>query len=151
MNRRRARPTPVLVLAALLAAASGCAPDLPDHRPVRSVNGAVRIPRSTVADGEVHFFAYPARQAEVRFLVRTDGSGRLQAHLDACFSCYRYRMGFVVEEEYLVCRACRLEYAVADEVWDYIGACAPIGLRSAEDGGDLVIAQRDLERAARYF
>lgn len=150
MSRRRARPAPTLVLAALLAA-TGCGPDLPEHQEVRAQGSEVRIPRAAVADGEVHFFAYPAREAEVRFLVRTDGAGRLQAHLDACFSCYRYRMGFVVEEGYLVCRACRLEYAVADEVWDYVGACAPIGLPSSEAAGDLVIARRDLERAARYF
>lgn len=149
-RRCRARSARALVLAALLAAA-GCGTELPEHRPVRAEGGAVRIPRATVDDGAVHFFAYQAREAEVRFLVRTDGAGRLQVHLDACFSCYRYRMGFVVEEGFLVCRACRLEYAVEDEVWDYIGACAPIGVRSSEAGGDVVIARRDLERAARYF
>lgn len=150
MTRRRGRPACVLVLAILLVAA-GCGPELPEHREVRAEDGAVHIPRAAVADGEVHFFTYSARDADVDFLVRTDGAGRLQVHLDACFSCYRYRMGFVVEEGFLVCRACRLKYAVEDEVWDYIGACAPIDLRSSEAGGDLVIARRDLERAARYF
>lgn len=145
------RLLPACLLASVWTAWAGCGPALPEHLEVRAEDGEVRIPRASVDDGEVHFFAYPARNAEVRFLVRTDGAGRLQAHLDACFSCYRYRMGFVVEEGFLVCRACRLEYAVEDEVWDYVGACAPIGLRSSEAGGDLVIAQRDLERAARYF
>lgn len=138
-------------LVPLLLGPAACGPEAPAHVAVHADGGAVRIARATVDDGEVHFFTYPARAANVHFLVRTDGTGRLQAHLDACFSCYRYRMGFVVEEGYLVCRACRLEYAVADEVWDYVGACAPIGLRSAVDGGDLVIAERDLERASRYF
>lgn len=143
--------SPASVLALLLALSASCGPEPPEHREVHAEGGEVRIPRATVADGEVHFFTYPARSARVHFLVRTDGAGRLQAHLDACFSCYRYGMGFVVEEGFLVCRACRLEYAVEDEIWDYIGACAPIGLRSTVDGGDLVISERHLERAARYF
>jgi len=150
MEPHRSGLAQVLVVAAVCAVV-GCGAETPVHREVQAQEGQVRIPRSAVADGAVHFFAYRARKAEVRFLVRTDGGGRLQAHLDACFSCYRYGMGFVVEDGFLVCRACRLEYAVADEVWEYIGACAPIGLPSSEAEGDLVIAERDLERAARYF
>jgi len=146
---RRAALALALLLATLGAAA--CGPRLPEHQEVHAQGAAVHIPLSSVADGAVHFFTYPARDARVHFLVRRDGSGSLQAHLDACFSCYRYRMGFVVEDGYLVCRACRYKYAIADETWDFIGACAPIQIHSSVDGDDLVIATRDLERAAKYF
>ena len=59
--------------------------------------------------------------------------------------------GFFVEGTELVCRACRFRYAVEDEVWDYIGACAPISMHSTLDGDDLIIDRQRLERAAHYF
>ena len=73
------------------------------------------------------------------------------AHLDACYACYRYKLGFVVEDAALVCIACRLEYRLEDEVWDYIGACAPISIHSSIEGDALVIDEAVLDRAARYF
>lgn len=131
--------------------AAACGPALPEHRLVTANGDLVRIPRAEIDDGRVHFFTYTAGGTQVDFLVRSDGTGALQAHLDACFSCYRYGMGFVVEEANLVCRACRYEYAIEDEVWEYIGACAPISIPSTPENGALVIERRVLEKAARYF
>lgn len=140
-----------LLLALVLAPAVGCQQKLPEYPYVEPVNGAVRIPLVEVADGEVHFYSVAAGGKRVNFLVRTDGTGALQVHLDACYGCYRYRLGYTVEEDALVCRACRLEYPIADEVWDFIGACAPIPVHSRADGDDLVIEQREIDRAVRYF
>ena len=74
-----------------------------------------------------------------------------QIYLDACHNCYKYKRGFVVEESELVCIACRLAYRIEDEVWDYIGACAPISIHSSLEGDSLAIPRNLLERAARYF
>jgi len=139
----------VLAVAAILV--GGCDRLPPEHEIVDSGTQQVRIALSEVADGEVHFYTYRHRGKRVNFLVRTDGAGRLQVHLDACYGCYRYRRGFFVEGTELVCRACRFRYAVEDEVWDYIGACAPIPMHSALDGDDLIIDRKRLERAAQYF
>ena len=147
---RRALATflPIIVFAGLTAA---CGPKPPVHEVIEARDGAVRIPLAEIDDGAVHFYSYAHDGINVNFLVRTDGAGALQAHLDACYSCYRYRRGFVVEDDDLVCVACRLEYAIADEVWDFIGACAPISIHSAREDHDLVIDQRLLDRAAKYF
>jgi uncharacterized membrane protein len=118
---------------------------------VRIDDGCVRIPCRAVSDGEVHFFTFEHGGKNINFLVRTDGEGKLQAHLDACYACYRYQRGFIVEGSNLVCIACRLEYAISDEVWDYIGACAPISIHSSLDGEQLIIDEKVLVRAARYF
>ncbi len=138
----------VLAVAAILV--GGCGPQPPEHEIVES-GTHVRIALSEVADGEVHFFTFLHRGTRVNFLVRSDGPGRLQVHLDACYGCYRYKLGFVVEGTDLVCRACRLRYPIEDEVWDFIGACAPIPMHSALDGDDLSIDRKRLERAAQYF
>lgn len=128
-----------------------CSPSAPTHRLVESDGHAVRIPFHEVSDGAVHFFTFLHHGKHVNFLVRTDGRGAQHAHLDACYACYRYKLGFVVEDDRLVCIACRLEYAISDEVWDYIGACAPISIHSTREGDELVISGSLLERASRYF
>ena len=150
---RRPGLAPPLVLAALVGSAlvGGCGPTLPRYPEVHAENGAVHLRRAEVADGRVHFYSFPTGGTRVSFLVRTDGTGALQAHLDACYGCYRYKLGYAVEEHALVCRACRLEYPIADRTWDFIGACAPIPIHSRIDGDEVLIDQRDLERAARYF
>ncbi len=145
------RPTVIVAALVGLGLTVGCGPAPPAHEVVEARDGEVRIALTEVGDGAVHFYTYDHDGTHVNFLVRTDGTGALQAHLDACYSCYQYRRGFVVEDDALVCIACRLEYAIADEVWDFIGACAPIAIHSEVDDHDLVIDRRLLDRAARYF
>lgn len=138
-------------LAVLLFCAAACS-RTPEYPRVEAEDGSVRLPLAEVGDGGVHFFTYlAAGGVPVTFLVRSDADGVLRTHLDACFSCYRYRMGFVVEGHEVVCRACRYAYDLAEAEWDYIGACAPIPLPSAVIGGELVIERARLEKAARFF
>lgn len=145
---RIAASTPVALLALVLA---GCGPAKPEHRVVHDDGAVVRIARAEVEDGQVHFFSYPVRGTNVDFLIRTDGRGVLHVHLDACYSCYQYERGYVVEQDALVCIACRLEYPIADEVWDFIGACAPIPIHSDLDADNVVIERGLLLKASRYF
>lgn len=145
---RRVPGFAVLLLAVIVG---GCGPSPPVHKAVSCAGDEVRIPRAEVEDGSVHFFTYDHRGTNVNFLVRTDGIGALHVHLDACYSCYQYKRGFVVEEEDLVCIACRLEYPIADEIWDFIGACAPIPIHSSLDEDAVVIPRKMIEKASRYF
>ena len=87
----------------------------------------------------------------INFFVRTDGSGKLQAHFDACYSCFKYKLGYVREGNQVVCIACRIGYNLDEVVWDYVGACAPINLKSGIAGNHLVIKRSRLEKAKRFF
>lgn len=145
------RGTVWLLVAVAVQLATGCSHDAPSYPTVVVVGDAVRLPLADVADGRVHFFSWEESGTRVNFLVRTDGKGDLHTHLDACYSCYHYRRGFIVEDGDLVCIACRFEYPIEDEAWDFIGACAPISIHSMVQGDRLVISRRVLERAVRYF
>ena len=145
MNLRRA----MAIL--LLGLVWGCGRSAPEHDKVSTVDGSIRLNRSTVDDGAVHFFTFVHDGKNVNFLVRTDGEGRLHTHLDACYSCYQYKRGFVVEGADVVCIACRLKYPIEAEIWDFIGACAPIPIRHEVASDAVVIETRLLEQAARYF
>jgi uncharacterized membrane protein len=129
----------------------GCGGSAPEHDKAAAVDGSIRLNRSTVGDGAVHFFTYEYDGKNVNFLIRTDGDGRLHSHLDACYSCYQYKRGFVVEGSDVVCIACRLKYPIEDEFWDFIGACAPIPIHHEVTADTVVIEARLLEQAARYF
>ena len=83
--------------------------------------------------------------------MRTDGSGKLQAHFDACYSCFKYKLGYVREGNRMVCIACRIGYNLDDEVRDDVGACAPINLKSGIGGNHLVIERFRLEKGKRFF
>jgi uncharacterized membrane protein len=129
----------------------GCSSQAPEHTIVKPLGMEVTFPLAEVDDGEVHFYTYKKNGKNINFFVRTDGKGHLQAHFDACYSCYKYKMGYRVEGDEVVCIACNIGYRLADEVWDYVGACAPINLRSRVKGEFLVIKKSDIEKGERLF
>ncbi len=130
----------------------GCSPKkAPEHPQVIADGDFVKLPLSEVDDGEVHFYTYKYADKNVNFLVRTDGKGKLHTHLDACYSCFKYKLGYFVEDGDLVCWPCRYRYALAEEEWLFIQACSPIALKSSIKGEYLLIKVTRLQRAAKFF
>ena len=130
---------------------AGCSRRPPEHRIVVSRGGAVAIPLGCVNDGGVHFFTYKFKKKNINFFVRADRAGQLHAHFDACYGCFKYKLGYVWEEDHMVCIACRYRYNLDDSVWDYISACVPISLNFRIVGDDLVINRRSLEKGEKFF
>jgi uncharacterized membrane protein len=143
--------TALSLITVLCLLAAGCSKQAPEHRIVVPAGERVRIPLESVNDGGVHFFTYKCDGRNVNFFVRTDGTGRLQAHFDACYSCFKYKLGYVREGNEVVCIACRIGYRLEDVIWDYVGACAPINLKSRISNGHLAINRSSLEKGKRFF
>jgi len=135
----------------LLPVLAGCSPQASEHQIVLPVNDLVSIPLNSVNDGGVHFFTYKWKGKNVNFFVRTDGTGQLQAHFDACYSCFKYKLGYVQEGNQVVCIACRIGYHLDDVLWDYVGACAPISLNSRISDDRLIIRRSWLEKGKKFF
>lgn len=129
----------------------GCSQQAPEHRLVAADGERIAIRLAGVNDGGVYFFTYPFAGKNINFFVRTDGTGKLQAHFDACYSCFKYKLGYVREDSQVVCIACRIGYELDDVIWDYIGACAPINLKSKIADRHLVIQRTRLEKGKRFF
>lgn len=130
---------------------AGCSKQAPEHTIVQATGDVVKIPIEEVNDGSVHFYTYKLDGKNINFLVRTDGKGKLHTHFDACYSCYQYKKGYRVKEPYIVCIACTLKYHLDEELWDFIGPCAPITLKSSIEGDHLVIERERLERGKKLF
>jgi len=135
----------------LLQVLVGCSPQAPEYQIILPAGDRVNISLDTVNDGGVHFFTYKWEGRNINFFVRTDGTGRLQAHFDACYSCFKYKLGYVREGNEVVCIACRIGYRLEDVIWDYVGACAPINLNSRIAGGSLTIRRISLEKGKKFF
>ena len=141
----------IMMLWLAISVLAGCERQAPEHPIVVPRGDRVSIPLAAVNDGGVHFFTFKHEGKNVNFFVRTDGSGKLQAHFDACYSCFKYKLGYVHEGDQVVCIACRIGYDLADVVWDYIGACAPINLKSRIAGQHMLIKRTWLEKGERFF
>jgi len=135
----------------LLLAVTGCGRQPPEYELIVPVEDSIRIPLEKVNDGGVHFYTYKYNGKNINFFVRTDGNGKLHTHFDACWSCFKYKMGFVVEGEYIRCIACNFKYKLSDEFWDFIGACAPIPLRSKVREEYIEIGLEAIQKGERLF
>ena len=135
----------------VLLAPVGCSRQAPEYQIVRPQGDRVIIALDAVNDGGVYFFTYKWEGKNINFFVRTDGKGHLQTHFDACYSCFKYKLGYVWEENQVVCIACRIGYHLDDVVWDYVGACAPISFSSRISGGHLAIRRTLLEKGKKFF
>jgi uncharacterized membrane protein len=140
--------TCILLAVALLA---GCSKTAPEHPIVTATGDKVILPVEEVGDGIVRFFTYKYSGKNVNFFVRTDKNGRIHTHFDACYGCYQYKMGYFVDGNDIVCYACRYRYNLDEEIWDYIGACAPITFKHKIRNGNLLIDVSVPERGARFF
>jgi uncharacterized membrane protein len=129
----------------------GCSRQAPEYQVVVPEGDAIRIRLEKVNDGEVHFFTYRSEGKNINFFVHTDGTGQLQTHFDACYSCYKYKLGYVRVDNKVVCIACRIGYDLDDVLWDYVGACAPISLSSRISCKRLVIRRSWLEKGKKFF
>jgi len=141
----------LLFLGLMVALPAGCQRQAPEYRVIAADGNRVKIRLATVNDGGVHFFTYKLGRKNINFFVRRDGGGRLRTHFDACYSCFKYKLGYVREKNQVVCIACRIGYDLDEAIWDYVGACAPIILSSRIAGNHLVISRSQLEKGQKFF
>jgi FTR1 family protein len=99
----------------------------------------IRLPKSGLDDGHLHRFGVSIDGTVVRFVVMKSGQ-RVVPVFDACVVCGAH--GYVERKGRLVCLACAADINPATIGTG--GGCNPIPLRYRDDGGDLVIALKDL-------
>jgi len=140
-------------LAGLLiaGAAASCHRQAPEHELVAAREDAIRIERFRVDDGKAHFFTYQHEGKNVNFFIRTDGAGTIRAHFDACYSCFKYKRGYVQEGQQVVCIACRIGYDLDTPTWDFVGPCVPVTLKCRTNDAGVIVPVSALEKGARLF
>lgn len=140
----------LITFALMLLAAYGCSGG-GHFTSVRAEGNAVRIPIQDVNDGNVHFYEFRLGEKRIHFFVRSDGSGQIRVHFDACRTCFRHHKGYRQEGTDIVCNECGYKFRLADEEWKDIDGCTPIGLPHTEDGSSITILVSDLRKGMRFF
>lgn len=149
MDRTRTILALLTILTSL--AAASCGRQAPEYVIVEPVGEFLEMPISEAGLPPARFFTFKFEGRNVNLFVRKDRDGEIRTHFDACYSCFKYKMGYVVEANQVVCRACRIGYDLDEPVWDFVGPCVPISLSNKSSGTVLRIKRRDLERGAQFF
>lgn len=141
-----------LVLGVLLLGATlGCTGDKAKYPEVHARDGVVPVALAGVAPGAARFHTYRSQSGKkVDFFVYRDSSGEPHAVLDACRTCYRWKMGYVLDGDEVVCLKCEMRFKM-DTLAQGSGSCVPIAVRSAPREAVLEIPVAELEAGARFF
>jgi uncharacterized membrane protein len=115
--------------------------------PVALDNGAVRLPVSSVSDGNLHRFELNDDGTTVRFIVIAKADRTLATAFDACAICGT--QGYYQKGPEVICRNCASEIVISTIGVE--GGCNPIPLKSRVEGATLVIDAAALEPGIAVF
>jgi len=111
------------------------------------VDGKAAIPKSQVADGDLHRYAVKVNGTDVRFLLYQKPDGKIATVLDACEICGS--VGYYKTAQGLVCKNCAAP--VNPQTVGQSGGCNPIPLQASESGDSIIVEQADLQAAVVHF
>jgi uncharacterized membrane protein len=142
--------TGVLLTAAVLLTGCGRAPQ--GVYPVLTPDeGVIRVDLSIIENNSGSFFTYPSSSGRnVDYFVYKDSSGTARGVLDACRTCYRWRKGYRLEGDHVICRKCDMRFSL-DGLHQGTGSCVPIRIRSTREDDTLIIPVTELDNGAKYF
>lgn len=120
---------------------------LSEATPVTVVNGAVRIPVSSVSDGILHRYQLDDNGIHIRFIAIEKPDKTIATAFDACEICGA--KGFYQNGTQLICRNCAS--AIVAATVGIKGGCNPIPIKSRVEGDSLVIDAAAIEGGANQF
>jgi len=121
----------------------------PVYPEARFDGSSMRIELAAVAENRPLFFTLTANTRKINFfLFKKDGG--IESYFDACGKCYPQRLGFRLENNHVICRACDVKYHL-DDLKEGIGSCYPIKLKGRVEGNTFVIDRKDILTGEKYF
>ncbi len=108
---------------------------------------AIRIPVSSVDDGNLHRYTVDDQGVHVRFIVIRKPDGTLATALDACNICGT--QGYSQKGAEVLCRNCASNILIGTIGTE--GGCNPVPLASHIDGSTLVVDEAAFERGVKVF
>jgi uncharacterized membrane protein len=109
----------------------------------------VVIATDTLRELAPEFYTAAVDGKRVNFFVMMK-DGEVYSFFDACRECYRKKLGFLVDDGHIMCRACKVRYPI-DKFMKGIGNCYPIRLEGATDSGRYTIAREALRKGVELF
>ena len=123
------------------------ATDLSVAIPVAVTGGVIRIPVSTVSDGQLHRFSIQSDGASVRIIAIRRPDQSIAVAFDACQICGS--QGYYQKGPYVICKNC--SSAINIPTIGQSGGCNPVPLESKIEGDQVVISADKLLPGTRLF
>jgi len=120
---------------------------LSDAKEVAFVNGQITIPRTEVADGDLHRYSATVNGQKLRFLLYRKPNGDVATVYDACQICGA--VGFYKTATGITCKNCAAP--INPQSVGEPGGCNPVPLKSKVVGDSIVITTADLAEHAEVF
>jgi high-affinity iron transporter len=111
------------------------------------VGNQVAVPAATLTGDDLHRFTVNVDGSNVRFLLYKKPDGTIVSVADACQICGP--VGFYKSGNDIICKLCASP--VAGQSVGQPGGCNPVPLKSATEGGDVIITAADLRTIAPLF
>jgi uncharacterized membrane protein len=123
-----------------------------DPFPLVTANASeeVRFAINEFSDGLAHFYTFMANGLPVEFFVIWTADNVIRTALDACDVCYRAKLGYRQDGQFMVCNNCGNRFPVG-QIDMVNGGCNPTPLVARIDGAELVITAADLTVGLAYF
>jgi uncharacterized membrane protein len=113
-------------------------------------SGNVRFAVGEFADGLSHFYTFMVDGLPVEFFVIWTSDNVVRTALNACDVCYRAKLGYRQDGQFMVCNNCGNRFPVG-QIDVVSGGCNPTPLSARMDVGELVISATDLTLGLAYF
>ena len=123
------------------------ATDLSAAIPLAVTGGVVRIPVSTVSDGQLHRFAIQSDGASVRIILIRRPDQSIAVAFDACQICGS--QGYYQKGPNVICKNC--SSAINIPTIGQSGGCNPVPLESKIEGDQVVVSADKLVPGSRLF
>lgn len=120
---------------------------LSDAKEVSFTNGQITIPKSEVADGDLHRYSATVNGQKLRFLLYRKPNGDVATVYDACQICGA--VGFYKTANGITCKNCAAP--INPQSVGEPGGCNPVPLKSRVVGDSIVITTTDLAEHAEVF
>jgi FTR1 family protein len=115
--------------------------------PVTFTNGAVSIPLTEVADGELHRFAAELEGTSIRFWLLRKPDGNIASVFDACEICGP--AGFYQSSTGIICKNCAAP--INAQSVGQPGGCNPVPLKASVTGDAVIVRAADLAAGTHLF
>jgi uncharacterized membrane protein len=109
----------------------------------------VAIATETLRHLAPEFYTAAVDGKSVNFFVMMK-DGEVLSFFDACRECYSKKLGFLVDDGHIMCRACKVRYPI-DQFMKGIGNCYPIKLEGSMNSGRYMITMDALRKGVELF
>ena len=113
--------------------------------------GVVKVDLAGISNSSGLFFTYLSSSGRnVDYFVYRNSAGTPNVVLDACRTCYRWRKGYRLDGDHVVCIKCDMRFSL-DSLDEGTGSCIPIHVDAAVSDGSMAIPSAELEEGSKFF